>query len=65
MKAIPQRATKKELKNWYNCSHKTLKTWLSLIPNLEAPQFGKNGYSRQQLKQIFDHLTAPDKFQEL
>lgn len=57
---IPQRATMKDLCNWYVVSRKTMQKWLQLIPNLGRPKFENSGYSRNQIKIIFNHLEPPE-----
>ena len=61
---IPIRLNKKELCALYQTSYRTLNKWLSLVPELTEPYFRKNGYCREQLTKIFNHLGVPDEYLE-
>lgn len=49
--------TKKQLKNWYGISYKTLHCWLKKIPDLDINK--KRIFSSLEAQKIFAHLGEP------
>lgn len=51
--------SKKDLCRAYGVSFVTLRKWLRMVSFTESPVFGRKGYSREQIKVIFDKLETP------
>lgn len=49
--------SKKELKEAYNISYKTLRKWLLLVPDLGSYTGGK--FSPKQIERIYNHHGSP------